>query len=186
MEDLDNNQCQPNNTNQEALLGNKRATIEEAIPNGEATKKHHLSVYSDEERKWLVKAADKERSNGKGFMQRLKERWDAKFPEKNDVSKQNLRDNAARFKREDQSGKDSRTEDGIQTSETVSAQRPTCRKWTNEMKLDVLEIYQRERAQGRGYMKRMKEAWDTIYANIPMTAQTLRDNAARFQKDETC
>ena len=35
-----------------------------------------------------------------GFMLRLKRRWDKQYPEKNRVSKQNLRDNAARFKKE--------------------------------------------------------------------------------------
>ena len=52
------------------------------------------------------------------------------------------------------------------------------------MKINVLKIYQKERAKGRGFMKRMKEAWDTIYDDIPMSAQTLRDNAAKFQKDK--
>ena len=30
----------------------------------------------------------------------------------------------------------------------------------------------------------MKEAWDMMYDDIPMSAQKLRDNAARFQKDK--
>ena len=30
----------------------------------------------------------------------------------------------------------------------------------------------------------MKEAWDTIYDDIPISAQKLRDNTARFQKDK--
>ena len=33
-------------------------------------------------------------------------------------------------------------------------------------------------------MRRMKEAWDTMYDDMPISAQTLRDNAARFQKDK--
>ena len=32
-------------------------------------------------------------------------------------------------------------------------------------------------------MRRMKEAWDSIYEDKPMSAQCLRDNAARFRKD---
>ena len=57
--DLDNNQFQPNiNYDQEALQGDNVATINEAVPNGEAPKKHHLSTYPDEEKKWLVQAAD--------------------------------------------------------------------------------------------------------------------------------
>ena len=34
-------------------------------------------------------------------------------------------------------------------------------------------------------MRRMKEAWDTIYDDMPISAQTLRDNAARFQKKQS-
>ena len=34
-------------------------------------------------------------------------------------------------------------------------------------------------------MKRMKEAWDDIYENSTISAQTLRDNAARFRKDNS-
>ena len=34
-------------------------------------------------------------------------------------------------------------------------------------------------------MKRMKEAWDDMYGESSMTAQTLRDNAARFRKDRS-
>ena len=34
-------------------------------------------------------------------------------------------------------------------------------------------------------MKRIKEAWDDIYENSTISAQTLRDNAARFRKDNS-
>ena len=34
-------------------------------------------------------------------------------------------------------------------------------------------------------MKRMKEAWDDIYENSIMSVTTLRDNAARFRKDNS-
>ena len=50
--------------------------------------------------RWLAKADEEERRRGKGFMDRLKKRWDEQYPEKRDRSKQNLRDNAVRFKRE--------------------------------------------------------------------------------------
>ena len=33
-------------------------------------------------------------------------------------------------------------------------------------------------------MKRMKEIWDDIYQNSTMSAQILRDNAAKFHKDK--
>ena len=34
-------------------------------------------------------------------------------------------------------------------------------------------------------MKRMKEAWHEIYENSTMSAQTLRENATRFRKDNS-
>ena len=58
-------------------------------------------------------------------------------------------------------------------------------KWTTEMKVNLLKIEQRERNRGRGFMKRMKEAWDDIYENSTISAQTLRDSAARFRKDNS-
>ena len=54
-------------------------------------------------------------------------------------------------------------------------------KWTTEMKVNLLKIEERERNQGRGFMMRRKEAWDDIYENSTINAQTLRDNAARFR-----
>ena len=82
MGDLDNSQFQTNiNYDQGALQGDNVATISEVVQNGEAPKKHHFSTYSDEEKKWLVQAADEERSRGKGFMPRL-QRWDRKYPNK--------------------------------------------------------------------------------------------------------
>ena len=62
-------------------------------------RKDHLSTYKDDEKKWLVKAEEDERQKGRGFIERLKRRWDEQYPEKCNVSKQNLRDNAVRFKK---------------------------------------------------------------------------------------
>ena len=58
-------------------------------------------------------------------------------------------------------------------------------KWTSEMKVNLLRIEERERNRSRGFMKRMKEAWDEIYENSTISAQTLRDNAARFYKNNS-
>ena len=55
-------------------------------------------------------------------------------------------------------------------------------KWITEMKVNLLKIEERERNRGSGFMKRMKEVWDDTYKNSTMSAQTLRDNAARFCK----
>ena len=48
----------------------------------------------------LVKIDDEERSKGRKFMKRVKERWNLEFPEKASVSMHNLRDNASRFQKE--------------------------------------------------------------------------------------
>ena len=58
-------------------------------------------------------------------------------------------------------------------------------KRTTEMEVNLLKIEDRERNRGRRFMKRMKEAWDDIYENSIMSDQTLRDNAARFRKDNS-
>ena len=58
-------------------------------------------------------------------------------------------------------------------------------KWTTEMKVNLLKIEERERNQDREFRKRMKEAWDNIYENSTISAQTLRHNGARFCKDNS-
>ena len=75
MGDIDQNQFQPNNTNYEhRALQENNVAGNEAVPNGEAQTRHHLSAYSDGEKRWLVKTVDEERSKGTGFMLRLKRR----------------------------------------------------------------------------------------------------------------
>ena len=101
MGNIDQNHFQPINTNNEfsTFLGNN-ITRNEAIPPGETQTRHRLSSYTDDEKRWLVTTADEERTEGTGFMLRLKRRWDEQYPVKNHASKQNLRDNAARLKKE--------------------------------------------------------------------------------------
>ena len=62
--------------------------------------KHLLSVYADEEKEWLVKTDKEERGRGRGFRKHIKEKWDAKYRNRKDVSTQKLRDNAVRFRLE--------------------------------------------------------------------------------------
>ena len=173
MENIDQNQFQPINTDNKfrALQGNN-ITRNEAIPNGEAQTKQPLSKYPDDEKRWLVTTADEERSKGTGFMLRLKLLGDEQYPEKNRVSKQNLKELEINI----------RSEKAQIEIEEDTALKST-HKWTTEMKVNLLKIEERERNRGRGFMKRMKEAWDDIYENSTISAQTLRDNAARFRKD---
>ena len=180
MGNIDQNQFQPIHTNNElrALQGNNVAR-NEAIPNAETQTKHSLSTYADDEKSWLETKADEERSKSTGFMLRLKLRWDEQYPEKNRVSKQNLRDNAARFKKELEMNVGSEKAQ-IESEEDTTLNNT--HKWTTEMKVNLLKIEERERNRGRRFMKRMKEAWDGIYKNSIMIAQTLRYNAVRFRK----
>ena len=53
------------------------------------------------------------------------------------------------------------------------------------MKVNLLKIEERERNRDRGFMKRIKEAWDDTYENSTISAQTLRNNAVRFRKDNS-
>ena len=62
--------------------------------------RQHLPTYSDDENKWLVETADEEHRCRKGFMDQFRRRWGQNYPNKTHVSKQNLRLNAARFKKE--------------------------------------------------------------------------------------
>ena len=55
--------------------------------------------WTTEEKVELVKIDIEERSKGLYFMERIKERWDEKYPQVN-ISKQSLRDNAFRFKKD--------------------------------------------------------------------------------------
>ena len=55
-----------------------------------ARTKHFLSVYIDEEKEWLLKTDEEEGDRGRGFMKRIKEKWDAKYPNRNYMSTQNL------------------------------------------------------------------------------------------------
>ena len=83
-------------TTHTALQGNNVAKSE-YILNGKIQTKHPLPSYT---RRWLVTPADEGQGIGAGIMLRLKQRWDKQYLQKNQISKQNLRDNPARFKKE--------------------------------------------------------------------------------------
>ena len=54
----------------------------------------------NEMKKRLVQMEEQERNKGRGFMSRLKTRWDDGFPQIHHISAQSLTDNANRFKKE--------------------------------------------------------------------------------------
>jgi hypothetical protein len=76
MGDLDYNQFQPNNeTNNTngALQRTNVARQDQADSNEEAYRRHYLSTYTDDEKRWLVKVGEEERRRGRGFMETEKE-----------------------------------------------------------------------------------------------------------------
>ena len=81
-------------------------------------------------------------SKSTGFMLTLKRRWEEQYPEKNHVSKEILRDVAARFKKELESNVVSeKAQIEIEEDTTLN----NTNKWTTEMKVNLLKIEERER-----------------------------------------
>ena len=191
MEDLDNYQFREKRVRRSGgrAIQSLNMTDRNTVGSDESARtKQFLSVYSDEENEWLVKTDEEERDRGGGFMKRIEEKWDAKYPNRNYVSTQNLRDNAVRFRmemNEPKTANEIQQEMVDQNRNTNNANAAkTINEWTNEMKLELLKIDREERSKGRGFMKRMKERWDEKYPGLPVTAQCLRDNAARISKDK--
>jgi hypothetical protein len=126
------------------------------------------------------------RARGYGFMKRIKARWDEEFSNKRNLSKQNLRDNAARFKkepREYQALPSGNIEQCV--VEVIPVSKANNRStWSNDMKLKLVMMDKEEREKGLGFMKRVKDRWDEEFPEYSeITAQSLRDNAARFKSD---
>jgi len=127
-------------------------------------------------------AGEEEHGRGTGFVPELKRRWNQRYIQKNHGTKQNLRDNAARFKNKIIiNGSTEAIEDQQEQETVVNANI----KWINETKINLLKIEERDRKRRRGFMKRMKEVWDAIYRDIPMSTSTLRDNAVRFHRNSS-
>ena len=57
-------------------------------------------------------------------------------------------------------------------------------QWDNDQKVFLIMLDEKERREGRGFMKRMKERWDEVYPQTTLTPQNLRDNASRFKKEK--
>ena len=122
-----------------------------------------------------------ERSRGRNFMKRIKNRWDMEFPESKRTT-QNLVDNAKRFGKEGWGN-------NVETNEVVTVENQGGEniknfEWTTEMKIDIVTLDNEERSKGRGFMKRVKNRWDQKYPEYQTASwQKLRDNAARFKKE---
>ena len=84
------------------LVDNARRFEKESLgPGGDANIHAQKNIdWSTEMRMKLVKIDDEERSKGRGFIKRVKERWDLGFLEQTSFSIHNRRDNAFRFQKE--------------------------------------------------------------------------------------
>ena len=104
---------------------------------------------------------EKELRKGDGFMLRLKRRWGEHYSEKNLLSKQILRDNATRLK------KDSNMNFG---SEETQIEKEDGTTWiaptSGQPKVNLLKIQERENYRGCGFMKKVKKTWDDTYKEI--------------------
>lgn len=91
------------------------------------------------------------RALGKGFMRRVKRRWETEYPNQKAFSIKALRNNAANFKQE-QMVKDYL---GMESSDELEHNGKS--KWITSEKIRLVELDREERAKGRGFMKRLRE-----------------------------
>ena len=95
------------------LFSQKKRTVQNLVDNARRFEKEGLgpgggaNIQAQKNINWitemkikLVKIDDEEGSRGKGFIKRVKERWDLEFLEQASVSMHNLRNNASRFQKE--------------------------------------------------------------------------------------
>ena len=116
------------------------------------------SIWRFEEKVELVQIVLEEREKGRGFMQRMKERWGAMYPRRDSISKQNLRDHAVRFRKDPdvmQAITIARRQEGIQQEgaaeyadrvvNTQEGQQGKSVNWTAPMKVSLVEVDKEER-----------------------------------------
>ena len=138
--------------------------------------------WTDEEKKRVVEIDREERMKRKNFMRRIKERWHREYPEKRRTA-QNLINNAKRFAKEGW-GTVQRHPFNKEAQERDT--QPKNVEWTIEMKVRLVQIDNKERKRRRGFIKRVKERWIGKYPeHATASIQKLRDNAARFRKEQT-
>ena len=186
MEDLDNNQFQPNQPHDVAddTVAPNDAENRANHDNDDIVHMMNNCEWTDEEKHKIVEIDIQERRRGKYFMRRVNERWDVEYPGTVRTA-QNLIDNARRLKKEVW-GRQAEIENQneVEVQQQIGEQNRTSLERTTEIKIVLVMLDQEERANGRGFMKRVKERWDAKYPEYQSVSwQKLRDNAARFKKD---
>ena len=189
MEDLDNNQFQPNQPHDVADYTVAEIGAENSANHENDDIVHIMNnrEWTDEQKRKLVKIDRKERRRGKNFMKRVKGRWNTEYPASRRTA-QNLIDNARRFKKKGwgrPAELENRDETEVQQqTQVVGEQQRKSIEWTTEMKMVLVMLDEDERPNGRGFMKRVKDRWNMKYPEHESARwQKLRDNATRFEKD---
>ena len=77
---------------------------------------------------------------------------------------QNLINNARRFKKEGwERQAEIENQNEVEVQQQIGEQNRTSLEWMTEIKIVLVMLDQEERANGRGFMKRVKERWDAKY-----------------------
>ena len=177
MGDIDqDNQFQPNQMHDDADINVALCSRAENKADHEDSRTCHTrsTEWTDEEKQRLIQLDREERLKRKGFMKRIKVRWDQEFPSKKKTA-QNLVDNA--FRLEASANGRSDQQEGVVATKKI--------QWTTDMKVHLIVMDQEERRKGRGFIKRVKERWDTKYPEYKrVSMQQLRDNASRFKMEK--
>ena len=151
MGDIDqDNQFQPNQMHDDADINVAlRSRAENKADHEDSRTCHTRSTeWTDEEKQRLIQLDREERLKGKGFMKRIKVRWDQEFPSKKKTA-QNLVDNARMFRIEAGANGRSDQQEGVVATKKI--------QWTTDMKVHLIVMDQEERQKVRGFMKRVKE-----------------------------
>jgi hypothetical protein len=163
MGDLDNDQFQPNQPHDVAddTVAQMDAEIGANHNNNDMLNMMNNREWTDEQKYRIVEIDTQERKRGKNFMKRIKSRWEVEYPASRRTA-QNLVDNARRFRNQGWGGAiDLENENGAaeqaQAAVTAGSERLEC---TTDMKVLLVMLDEKERAKGRGFMKRVKERWE--------------------------
>ena len=99
-QNLRDNACRFRDDRELSILVSNDRTLMRNVGPTETRREGSKTAWSNEMKARLVQMEQEERNKGRGFMSRLKTRWDDEFPQMHHISAQSLRDNANRFKKE--------------------------------------------------------------------------------------
>ena len=168
MEDLDNNQFQPNQPHDVTDDTVAQIGAENRANHGSDDIVHIINnrEWTEEQKRKLVEIDTQERRRGKNFMKRMKARWDMEYPASRRTA-QNLIDNARRLKKKGW-GRPAELEDRDETevqqqTQVIREQQRKSIKWTTEMKIVFAMLDEEKRAKDKRFMKRVKDRWNRKY-----------------------